>query len=128
MNNEDLYASLAMGGVLGVFAFVAGLIRVRRWNLRLGPAGPRPDSSTEQGRYSPDRPIQSPSGTLFAFFAQFAAIDRLGDLLGLLFIVAMLLYGAWVAPRLRLIVAVAIITVALCCLGWRGVGKLLKRA
>ena len=128
MNEEDLYSSIAMGGVFGVFAFVAGLIRVRRWKLLLGPAGPRPHSSTEQDRYSPDRSVQTASGSFSAFFVQVATIDHLWDLLGLLFVLAMLLYGAWVAPRLRLILAVAAVTVGLCCLGWRGVRKLLKNA
>src|SRR6266571_4577646 len=127
MNDEDLYASIAMGGVLGCFAFVAGLIRVRRWNLRIRPAGAQSDSAAQQDRYAPIRGADATGGGVLAFFEQLASIDRIGDLLGLLFIVAMLLYGAWVAPRLRVIVAFACVTVVLCCLVWRVVGKWLKR-
>jgi len=58
---------------------------------------------------------------------QVLAFDRFMDLLGVLFVIAMLLYGAWVAPRLRLILAVAVATALMSSFVWLKVARWLAR-
>jgi len=58
---------------------------------------------------------------------QVLAFDRFMDLLGVLFVIAMLLYGAWVAPRLRLILAVAVATALMSSFMWLKVARWLAR-
>jgi hypothetical protein len=45
---------------------------------------------------------------------QLLKFDHVFDLLGVLFFAAVLLYGAWVEPRLRLVLAVGVATVVGC--------------
>ena len=125
MNSEDLYVAAAMGFLLGLFAFAAGLIRVRNWK-RIVSGRSRTSSSVAHDRYSAPPTVQPAGVRRRSFLSGLLTLDRLGDSLALLFILAMLLYGAWVAPRLRLIVAIAALTVGLCCLAWRGIGRLMK--
>jgi hypothetical protein len=121
-STEDIYAAAAMGFLLGLFAFGVGLIRVRAWK-RTGPGRSRSDSRVAQDRYSAPPTVQPRVDRRQAFMGGVAVLDRIGDLVGLLLILAMLLYGAWVAPRLRLAIAVAALTVGLCCLVWRAVRR-----
>jgi len=127
MINEDVLASAAMGFVLGLFAFTAGIVRVRYFAsrrrqkiLRSGAAGGDP-------RYSPGSVAPSLGTSLRGLLAQVLAFDRIMDLVGVLFVIAMLLYGAWVAPRLRLILAVAVATVIISSLVWLKVARWLAR-
>jgi len=46
---------------------------------------------------------------------------------GSFFILALLLYGAWVTPRVRYILGSAAITVLTCWLGWRTITKWVSR-
>ena len=111
METEDLLASALMGFLLGLFAFVAGYVRVRRWSGATSPAA-RPDTAGQDDRYHPGQ-VTNPSSMSFrTVIEQFFAFDRLVDLVSVLFVVAMLVYGAVVAPRLRYILAAALITVA----------------
>ena len=57
-------------------------------------------------------------GMLRGALEQFFHLDRVGDLVALLFIIAMLLYGAWVAPRLRVVLEVAVPTVVMSSFVW----------
>jgi len=43
------------------------------------------------------------------------------------FIIAMILYGAWVAPKLRVAVAVAVVVILACSLVWRALGSRRRR-
>ncbi len=66
-------------------------------------------------------------GGLRAALDQLLAIDRFMDLLAVLFVIVMLLYGAWVAPRIRIILAVAAVTAVMCTFVWLKISRWLAR-
>jgi len=51
------------------------------------------------------------------------AVDRILDLIGILFILALLSYGAWVAPRVRYVLGSAVLTVVACWMAWRTISR-----
>ena len=127
MINEDVLASGAMGFVLGLFAFIAGVVRVRYWVSRRRKATLSSTAAGGDPRYAPGPVAPSSGGGLRMVLDQVLAFDRFMDLLGVLFVIAMLLYGAWVAPRLRLILAVAVATALMSSFMWLKVARWLAR-
>jgi len=118
MIDEEVLASCATGFLLGLFAFAAGIVRVRYWASRRRQSPLNPSSGKGDARYFPAGVAQSSGGKLRVALNQYLALERLIDLLALGFVIAMLLYGAWVAPKLRLILAVAVVTGIGCSLVW----------
>jgi hypothetical protein len=118
MIDEEVLASGAMGLMLGLFAFTAGVVRVRYWASRKHRTSPNRSSDTVDARYSTNQIAPSAPSGLRAALQGYFAFERLMDLLVMLFFVAMLLYGAWVAPRLRLILLVAGFTAIGCSFVW----------
>ena len=127
MNNQDVLASGAMGLLFGLFAFAAGFVRVRYWGSRRRQTPLNSSPGTVDARYSPGRVAPSLGSELRAALGQLLAFDRLMDLVAVLFVIAMLLYGAWVVPRLRLVLAVAVATAMGCTLVWLKAAKWLAR-
>jgi hypothetical protein len=127
MSGEDLYASVMAGTLLGLFAFAGGYVRVRRWSNRAPRTSSTEAAAGQDGRHDPGRPTLAEPISFRAGIEALFALDRVADLVGALFIVAMLVYGAVVAPRLRYILAVAVITVAVTWWVWRLVTKWLRR-
>lgn len=108
MQTEDILSTVLIGFLFGLFVFAAVYFRVLRWH---------------RGR------VTHPATTsLRAGIDQLFALDRLVDLVVALFIVAMLVYGAVVAPRLRYILGVAVITAAASWWVWHVIMKWMRRS
>ena len=119
MSREDLLACGAMGFILGLFVFAAAMIRVRRWPFRSSSSG----VGIEEERYGKGTPVQPTTISLRKLFHGYIALGYLYDLVWMGILLAMLLYGAFVAPRLRIIVVVAGITVLVAWQCWRLLAK-----
>jgi hypothetical protein len=128
MSSEDLYATVVMGFLLGLFAFGAGYMRVRRWSNRASSKSSAAATAGHDGRHDTARATVVEPISVRAVIEALFAFDRAADLVWGLFVVAMLLYGAVVAPRLRYILAVAVMTVAITWWAWRVVVKWLQRS
>src|SRR5712691_4298405 len=110
MEQEDLLFSLAMGFLFGLFAFAAGMVRIHWWGRGRQPRSPS-DPDIAGDRHGPGGRIQPRRGSLLTALDQLLVVDRILDLIGILFILALLLYGAWVAPRVRYVLGSAAVTV-----------------
>jgi len=116
-----------MGFLLGLVAFVGGLVRIRRWSRHGRSILPTDAMEKTDHRYGPG-PTHQPAGSMVAAgLRRLLVLDMIWDLVAVLFILAMLLYGAWVAPHLRYVLGVALITVVVCSLAWRTIRKSLAR-
>jgi len=122
MSREDLLFSGAMGFLLGLFAFAAGMVRIHWWTRGRRPRAPSVPDSVDD-RHAPGLTIQPGRGSFREVLDQMIVMDRILDLVGILFILALLLYGAWVTPRVRYILGSAAITVVVCWLVWRTISK-----
>jgi len=127
MSSEDLIAACAMGFIFGLFLFVAVYVRVRKWPSQRQPSRSATDSEEGGARYAAGSTIDPPRPGLMKLLEQLVIIDRFADLAISLFLVAMLLYGAIVAPRLRIVECVAGGTALLCWWCWRTVSRWLTR-
>ena len=126
MNSEDLYAIIMAGSLLGVLAFAGGYVRVRRWSNRIPRTSTAEPGTGHDGRHDPGRATLAEPMSFRAVMEALFALDRVADLVWVFFIVAMLVYGAVVAPRLRYILAVAVITVAVSWWVWRVITRWLR--
>lgn len=122
MNKEDFLASTMIGFLVGLAGFVAIYVRVRQWSaLRARASSPVPGVS------GPGQPTVEPTAamplSLRDAVNSLFALDRWADLAAVGFILLMLLYGAIVAPRLRYILFVAVITAAV---AWRVVQYVMR--
>src|SRR6266704_3077458 len=98
MDREDLLFSLAMGFLFGLFAFAAVMVRIHWWGRGRQPRSPSvPDHMDD--RHGSGGTIQPRRGSLLAALDQLLVVDRILDLIWILFILALLSYGAWVVPR-----------------------------
>ena len=127
MTREELLASSAMGFVFGLFAFAAVLLRVRYWTSRKQRTAQPLDPVSRDARYESQPVTPSEGRGLWASFEGLLAFDRFMDLLAVLLVIGMLLYGAWIAPRLRLVLAVGVATALGCSFLWAKVAKWLPR-
>ena len=114
MADESAFEAAAMGFVLGLFVFAASFLRVRYWSSRRRQTSLSSDAGPDDRRYSPSQVAPSLGGGFREVLEQLLAFEHVMDLLGVLFFAGVLLYGAWVAPRLRLILAVGVATVVGC--------------
>ena len=99
-----------------------------RWAFYLGcsPSRPRRSPSVPDDpddRQGPGATIHPSRGSLLAALDQLVAVDRILDLIGILFILALLSYGAWVAPRVRYVLGSAVLTVVACWMAWRTISR-----
>jgi hypothetical protein len=124
---EDILGPLVMGFLLGLFAFGATYVRVHRWSTRVPSNASTPAGDGPSDRHVLSQPIQ-PSGTpLRAWLEHVVAFDRVADMIGVVLVVAMLVYGAVVAPRLRYVLASAVVTMAVAWWLWQSITKWLHR-
>jgi len=114
MNTEEVLATLLVGGLVGLFLFVGVTVRVRRWS----PSRPVVDD-----RYHPAPEPPRPISPLRTAEKAIHTADQLYDLVLCVIVIAMMTYGAIVAPRLRLILLVAVVTAAVLWWGWQGLQK-----
>ena len=112
MNREDILASIAMGFLLGLAAFGGLSIRLRQWSADRTSAPPS-SLATGDDRHLRMQPTTPAWFSLRDLAEHLFTLDRWVDLVGVGFIVIMLGYGAIVAPRLRYILFVAILTVVM---------------
>src|SRR5262245_47998488 len=98
MNKEEILTALLVGGLVGIFLFVAIQVRIRRWSPRKPESDDRYRSTQEPTR--PTSPLRSAGKAV-------DTAERLYDLAFSILVVAMVIYGAVVAPRLRPILLVA---------------------
>src|SRR6266704_1178008 len=122
MDREDLLFSLAMGFLFGLFAFAAGMVRIHWWGRGRQPRSPSAPNHVDD-RHGAGGTIGPRRGSLLAGLDQLLVVDRILDLLGILFILALLSYGAWVAPRVRYVLGSAAVTVVACWVVWRTISK-----
>jgi hypothetical protein len=125
---EDLLASSAMGFMLGVLAFIGGTVRLRYWASRMRQTAPTPAAHAPDPRYAAPQTARTSSGWFRAALSHILVLDRVGDLIMALLFVSVLLYGAWIVPRLRVVVGVAVATAIVLALLWRKVARWLKES
>ena len=118
MSAEDIITSIVLGFVAGLLIF-AGIVAARRgkpwWPVHPVRLAVAPDDDRRQTSSAPLTIIE-PSG--FRPLVALLRLDRLYVLCARVVLVSMVLYGAWVAPRLRWVLLGAVTTLALLLLMW----------
>jgi len=115
---EDIAASLLLGFITGIPIFVATLLSKLRRSRR-GAAGRSPGRAAADPRHTSTVPSAPSEGRGVRPLLALLAIDELYVFAGRLVLIAMVLYGAWVAPRIRWAVLGAAITYVVLSLLWR---------
>ena len=123
MNAEDIAASLVLGFLAGLLIFAAIAMSHRGKPWWVGPPVRPPAAPTDDPRYRSPTPEaatrRSNSGPFDALFT----FDRVYVLVTRLVLLAMVLYGAWLAPRLRWVLLAAVSTLALLHVLWHYVAR-----
>jgi hypothetical protein len=118
MTDESAFEAGAIGFLLGLFFFAGLLVRVNSWVSRRRQSRLTSDAGSDDNRYSPAEVVARFEGGLRGVLDNLPAFDEVIDLLFVVFFVAMHLYGAWVAPRLRPVLAVSVATIVVCSFSW----------
>ena len=127
MTTEDILATAVMGFILGLFAFGASYVRVRYWSKRFRPGSSTAADSAQADRHTLPHTIQPTGARPRSWLDHYIAFEWTVDLVWVALVVAMLVYGSVVAPRLRYILATAIVTTAACWWVWLTIRKWLRR-
>lgn len=118
MSAEDILVSVVLGFVAGLLIFV-GIVAARRgmpwWPVNPARPAGAPDDDRRQASSAPLTTVE-PSG--FRPLVALLRLDRLYVLCVRVVLLSMVLYGAWVAPRLRWVLLGAVSTLALLFLMW----------
>jgi hypothetical protein len=122
MIDEGALERGAMGFILGLGVFVGGLVSGRYSASRKRQSSPGSDAGAADDRYSPGQVAPSLGAGLRSALQHLLVLGHGMYLLVMLFFVALL-----VAPRLRIILGVGVITVIGCSCVWFKVASWLAR-
>jgi hypothetical protein len=118
MTDESAFEAGVIGFLLGLFFFVEAFVRVNAWASRRRQSRLNSDAGSGDNRYSPVEVVPWLGGGLRGVLDNLPTFDEVTDLVFVVLLIAMHLYGAWVAPRLRSILAVSVATIIVCSLAW----------
>src|SRR5258706_7307997 len=117
MSSDDIAEALILGCIAGLLVFVAMVLAKRGKSVWSAPKTPVAVPARDTRHSSPSPPTPSERGG-FRPLAALLALDRAYVFGARVVLVAMLLYGAWVAPRLRWVGLGALVTFGAFSLVW----------
>ncbi|OLD64377.1 MAG: hypothetical protein AUI47_06335 [Acidobacteria bacterium 13_1_40CM_2_68_5] len=126
MSAEDIITSIVLGFVGGLLIFTAIVVSRRGKPWSLPPPRHAEDRSDDDRRQASSAPLTPIGSGWFRPLAVLLSLDRLYVLGARLVLIAMVLYSAFVVPRLRWVLLGALSTLTLLFFLWHFVAGLLR--